>query len=49
MVAHQIGLHPLVTLMGIYVGFRMFGFAGMFIVPLILLLSLIHISLGRML
>lgn len=36
-VAHQIGLHPLVTLMGIYVGFRMFGFAGMFIVPLILL------------
>ena len=36
-VAHQIGLHPLVTLMGICVGFRMFGFMGMFIVPLILL------------
>jgi sporulation integral membrane protein YtvI len=36
-VAHQIGLHPLVTLVGICVGFRMFGFMGMFMVPLMIL------------
>ncbi len=37
-VGQQIGMHPLVTLLGMYVGFRMFGFIGMFILPLALIM-----------
>lgn len=33
----QIGMHPLVTLFGIYIGFRIYGFFGMFMVPLLLI------------
>lgn len=33
----QIGMHPLVTLFSLYVGFRMYGFLGMFFLPLVLL------------
>lgn len=36
-VGQQIGMHPLVTLMSIYVGFRMYGFLGMFVLPLVIL------------
>lgn len=31
----QIGMHPLLTLFSIYLGFRMYGFLGMLIVPLL--------------
>ncbi|NLD87121.1 MAG: sporulation integral membrane protein YtvI, partial [Clostridiales bacterium] len=34
-VGHQIGLHPLVTLISMYVGLRTIGFAGMFLFPII--------------
>ena len=36
-VGQRIGLHPLVTLMCMYVGLRTMGFFGMFVVPLIVL------------
>lgn len=36
-VGKQIGLHPLVTLMSIYVGFMLFGILGMFLVPVAVL------------
>ena len=37
-VGHQIGLHPLVTLISIYVGYCLFGVIGMFFVPVVVLL-----------
>ncbi|MBR1762622.1 MAG: sporulation integral membrane protein YtvI [Eubacterium sp.] len=33
-VGDTLGVHPLVTLMGLYFGLKLFGFMGMFIVPL---------------
>ncbi|MCX7615024.1 MAG: sporulation integral membrane protein YtvI, partial [Clostridiales bacterium] len=36
-VGQQIGLPPLITLMAIYLGFRLFGFLGMFLFPLIII------------
>lgn len=33
-VGDTLGVHPLVTLMGLYFGLKMFGFMGMFIVPI---------------
>jgi sporulation integral membrane protein YtvI len=33
-VGSSLGVHPIVTLMGLYFGFKLFGFIGMFIVPL---------------
>ena len=36
-VGGQLGLDPFVTLLCIYFGFRIAGFAGMFIVPVIVL------------
>jgi len=39
-VGSQIGMHPLVTLFGIYIGFRMYGFIGMFILPLALITTI---------
>lgn len=33
----QLGLHPLVTLLSIYVGFRIFGIIGMIILPLLVI------------
>lgn len=37
-IGHQIGLHPLVTLISLYVGFCLFGVLGMFILPVATLL-----------
>ncbi|MBR6740781.1 MAG: sporulation integral membrane protein YtvI [Clostridia bacterium] len=36
-VGGQLGLHPFVMLVTMYLGFRMYGFIGMFIVPLIMI------------
>ena len=36
-VGTQIGLHPLVTLMCLYFGFQIFGFLGMFLMPVIVI------------
>ena len=36
-VGSQIGLNPLVMLMSLYIGFRLFGVIGMFLIPLILI------------
>ena len=33
-VGDSLGVHPLITLMGLYFGLKLFGFMGMFIVPL---------------
>jgi len=33
-VGTSLGVHPIVTLMGLYFGLKLFGFIGMFIVPL---------------
>ncbi len=33
-VGDSLGVHPLITLMGLYFGLKLFGFLGMFIVPL---------------
>lgn len=36
-VGNQLGIHPLVTLAGLYIGLKLFGFMGMFIVPICLM------------
>lgn len=33
-VGTSLGVHPIVTLMGLYFGLKLFGFIGMFLVPL---------------
>ena len=33
-VGNSLGVHPLVTLAGLYFGLKLFGFMGMFIVPI---------------
>jgi predicted PurR-regulated permease PerM len=33
-VGSSLGVHPLVTLMGLYFGLKLFGFIGMFVVPI---------------
>ena len=38
LVGRQLGLPPLLTLMAFYIGFRLFGIAGMILLPLIVLL-----------
>ena len=35
---HQIGLNPLLTLLCLYAGFRLFGVLGMILVPLAVIL-----------
>ncbi len=45
-VGHQIGLHPLVTLISLYVGFRLFSVLGMFLLPVTMLLLVNFNSLG---
>lgn len=37
-VGHHIGLYPLVTLMALFIGLRIFGFAGMLLFPIIVIL-----------
>ncbi len=37
-VGHSIGLHPLVTLMALYVGFKLFSVVGMFGLPVLLII-----------
>lgn len=36
-VGNQLGLHPLITLMCLYFGLKLFGFVGMFLLPLIVM------------
>ncbi|MBB6623585.1 sporulation integral membrane protein YtvI [Clostridium gasigenes] len=36
-VGNQIGVHPLIMLMCIFIGVRVFGFAGLFILPIIII------------
>ncbi len=38
-VGAQVGLHPLVTIMGMYIGMKLFGFIGIFIAPMIILVA----------
>jgi len=38
LVAANLGLPPVVTLMGMYIGLQLFGFVGMFLMPLLLIL-----------
>lgn len=38
MVSHQIGIHPIFTLFGMYTGFRIFGVLGLMLGPIILLI-----------
>jgi len=38
LVAANLGLPPIVTLMGMYVGLQLFGFVGMFLLPLLLIM-----------
>lgn len=33
-VGNSLGVHPIVTLMGLYLGYKIFGFIGMFVVPI---------------
>lgn len=42
-VGHQIGLYPLLTLISMFIGARMFGFAGMFALPVIVTV-IIHLN-----
>jgi predicted PurR-regulated permease PerM len=44
----QIGLHPLLTLLALYAGFRLFGFWGMLLLPVgvMLLKQLYDLSSG---
>lgn len=37
-VGHSIGLHPIITLMALYVGFQVFGVVGMFGLPVLLII-----------
>lgn len=37
-ISHQVGLHPLVALLCIFIGLKLFGFVGMFFLPLIVVL-----------
>lgn len=37
LVGRQIGLNPLLTLVGIYVGMKLFGFLGIFIAPIVMM------------
>lgn len=36
-VGTTLGVHPIITLMGLYFGLKMFGFIGMFLVPLLIM------------
>lgn len=38
MVSHQMGMHPIFTLFGMYTGFRLFGVLGLMLGPIILLI-----------
>lgn len=33
-VGNSLGVHPIITLMGLYLGYKVFGFIGMFVVPI---------------
>lgn len=37
-VGHSIGLHPIITLMALYVGYQLFGIVGMFGLPVLLII-----------
>ncbi|MCL2406948.1 MAG: sporulation integral membrane protein YtvI [Defluviitaleaceae bacterium] len=42
----QIGLHPLLVLLGVYVGVNVFGFIGLFLGPLFMVMSKMILSQG---
>ncbi|MBE6741197.1 MAG: sporulation integral membrane protein YtvI [Ruminococcaceae bacterium] len=46
-VGDTLGVHPLVTLMGLYFGLKLFGFMGMFIVPLTVMTLKVFNDTGR--
>ena len=46
-VGDSLGVHPLVTLMGLYFGLKLFGFLGMFIVPLTVMTLKVFNDTGR--
>ena len=46
-VGDTLGVHPLVTLMGLYFGLKLFGFLGMFIVPLTVMTLKVFNDTGR--
>lgn len=37
-ISRQVGLHPLITLLCIFIGLKLFGFIGLFLLPLIVIL-----------
>ena len=44
LVSKNIGIHPIFTLIAMYTGFKVIGVMGLLIGPIVLILSLIHIS-----
>jgi sporulation integral membrane protein YtvI len=46
-VGDTLGVHPIVTLMGLYFGLKLFGFLGMFIVPLTVMTLKVFNDTGR--
>lgn len=47
LVGKQIGLHPLIMLMCMYIGIKLFGFLGIFILPLILIILINLNKVGK--
>ena len=47
LVGKQIGLHPLIMLMCMYIGVKLFGFLGIFILPLILIILINLNNIGK--
>ncbi|WP_300386228.1 sporulation integral membrane protein YtvI [Clostridium sp.] len=47
LVGKQIGLHPLIMLICMYIGIKLFGFLGIFILPLILIILINLNNIGK--
>ena len=47
MVGNTLGIHPLITLMGMYLGLKLFGFWGMIAVPMIVVILKAYNDSGR--
>lgn len=48
MVGNTLGIHPLVTLMGMYLGLKLFGFVGMLAAPMIVVILKAYNDAGRL-
>ena len=46
LIGQSLGLHPLLTLLATYIGFRLFGFAGMLLAPFVALLCRVILRTG---